>query len=63
MSKADDRFVLRVTRDGSVHIEFGHSFSEADVPALVAAKRELDDLISRSVTGAAGVPNRALADG
>lgn len=42
-----ERFILRVQRDGSVCIEIGHSFSECDIPAMIAAQHELERLIPR----------------
>lgn len=36
-----DRFALRFRADGAVRIEIGHTFTEADAPALVAAENAL----------------------
>lgn len=40
-----ERFVLRVRQDGSLRIEIGYAFTEADIPVLVAAQNALDRLI------------------
>lgn len=42
---AAERFALRVQQDGSLRIEIGHAFTEADIPVLVAAQNELSRLI------------------
>lgn len=51
MTDPADRFALLVAQDGSTRIEIGHAFSETDIPALVAAQRDLHALIPRQRTG------------
>lgn len=50
ISGAGERFALHVREDGSVRIEIGHAFEEADIAAMVAAQHELARLIPQQRT-------------